>query len=77
MSYTTGIAFQGSGGQDAGLASAIATAIFLIVGALALLNLKLSKADSNCKEASTWQSYNPNQSNTGAGNPPGDGGFWH
>lgn len=45
VSYTYRIAFQGSGGQDYGLASAIATAIFLIVGALALLNLKLSKAD--------------------------------
>ncbi|MGY4025195.1 maltose ABC transporter permease MalF [Aeromonas rivuli] len=45
VSYTYRIAFQGSGGQDYGLASAIATAIFLIVGALALLNLKLSKAE--------------------------------
>lgn len=45
VSYTYRIAFQGSGGQDYGLASAIATAIFLIVGALALLNLKLAKAD--------------------------------
>ena len=45
VNYTYRIAFQGSGGQDYGLASAIATAIFLIVGALALLNLKLSKAD--------------------------------
>ncbi|MEW7864810.1 maltose ABC transporter permease MalF [Aeromonas diversa] len=45
VSYTYRIAFQGSGGQDYGLASAIATAIFLIVGALALLNLKLTKAD--------------------------------
>ncbi|HHQ4480969.1 maltose ABC transporter permease MalF [Aeromonas veronii] len=45
VSYTYRIAFQGGGGQDFGLASAIATAIFLIVGALALLNLKLSKAD--------------------------------
>ncbi|MGL5285520.1 MAG: maltose ABC transporter permease MalF [Aeromonas sp.] len=45
VSYTYRIAFQGTGGQDYGLASAIATAIFLIVGALALLNLKLTKAD--------------------------------
>ena len=45
VSYTYRIAFQGAGGQDYGLAGAIATAIFLIVGALALLNLKLSKVD--------------------------------
>ena len=45
VSYTYRIAFQGSGGQDYGLAGAIATVIFLIVGALALLNLKLSKIE--------------------------------
>ncbi|MCM2679840.1 maltose ABC transporter permease MalF [Echinimonas agarilytica] len=44
VSYTYRIAFEGSG-QDYGLASAIATLIFLMVGALAILNLKLSKAD--------------------------------
>ncbi|WP_409422428.1 maltose ABC transporter permease MalF [Pseudaeromonas sp. ZJS20] len=47
VSYTYRIAFQGSGGQDYGLAGAIATAIFLIVGALALLNMKLSKAEKD------------------------------
>lgn len=41
------IAFQGEGGgQDYGLAGAIATVIFLIVGALALLNMKLSKVEN-------------------------------
>lgn len=45
VSYTYRIAFQGAGGQDYGLAGAIATAIFLIVGALALLNMKLSKVE--------------------------------
>ncbi|WP_432453433.1 MULTISPECIES: maltose ABC transporter permease MalF [unclassified Agarivorans] len=45
VSYTYRIAFQGDGGQDYGLASAIATLIFLVVGALALVNLKLTKAD--------------------------------
>ncbi len=43
VSYTYRIAFEGGGGQDFGLASAIATLIFLMVGALALLNLKVSK----------------------------------
>jgi maltose/maltodextrin transport system permease protein len=43
VSYTYRIAFEGGGGQDFGLASAIATLIFLVVGALALLNLRLSK----------------------------------
>ena len=42
MSYTYRIAFQDSG-QDFALAAAIATMIFLLVGAMALLNLKLSK----------------------------------
>jgi maltose/maltodextrin transport system permease protein len=45
VTYTYRIAFQGGGGQNYGLASAIATAIFLIVGVLALLNLKVSRAD--------------------------------
>lgn len=45
VSYTYRIAFQGAGGQDYGLAGAIATAIFLIVGALALINMKLSKVE--------------------------------
>ncbi|GAA3960423.1 maltose ABC transporter permease MalF [Allohahella marinimesophila] len=42
VSYTYRIAFQDSG-QNFGLAAAIATIIFLLVGALSLLNLKLSK----------------------------------
>ncbi|OMH29099.1 maltose ABC transporter permease MalF [Motiliproteus sp. MSK22-1] len=42
VSYTYRIAFQDSG-QNFGLAAAIATVIFLMVGALALINLKLSK----------------------------------
>jgi maltose/maltodextrin transport system permease protein len=42
VSYTYRIAFQDSG-QNFGLAAAIATAIFLLVGSLSLLNLKLSK----------------------------------
>jgi maltose/maltodextrin transport system permease protein len=44
VTYTYRIAFEGSG-QDYGLASAIATMIFLMVGALALLNLKLMRVD--------------------------------
>ncbi|GHX06806.1 maltose ABC transporter, permease protein [Vibrio cholerae] len=43
VSYTYRIAFEGTGGQDFGLASAIATLIFLLVGALALLNLRFTK----------------------------------
>jgi len=43
VSYTYRIAFEGGGGQDFGLASAIATLIFIVVGALALLNLRISK----------------------------------
>ncbi|WP_456294720.1 maltose ABC transporter permease MalF [Vibrio sp. AK197] len=43
VSYTYRIAFEGSGGQDFGLASAIATLIFLLVGALALINLRFTK----------------------------------
>lgn len=43
VSYTYRIAFEGSGSQDFGLAAAIATIIFLLVGGLALLNLKASK----------------------------------
>lgn len=42
VSYTYRIAFQ-STGQNFGLAAAIATLIFLIVGGLSLLNLRLSK----------------------------------
>ncbi len=42
VSYTYRIAFQDSG-QNFGLAAAIATAIFILVGSLSLLNLKLSK----------------------------------
>ena len=47
MSYTYRIAFEGSGGQDFGLASAIATIIFLLVGGLALLNLRFTKLDQD------------------------------
>lgn len=43
VSYTYRIAFEGSGTQDFGLASAIATLIFLLVGAMALLNLRFTK----------------------------------
>lgn len=43
VSYTYRIAFEGAGGQDFGLASAVATLIFLLVGALALLNLRVTK----------------------------------
>ncbi|PMM09127.1 maltose transporter [Vibrio breoganii] len=43
VSYTYRIAFEGSGGQDFGLASAIATLIFLLVGGMALLNLRFTK----------------------------------
>ena len=45
VTYTYRIAFEGSG-QDYGLASAIATMIFLVVGALALLNLRMMKLDN-------------------------------
>ena len=45
VTYTYRIAFEGSG-QNYGLASAIATMIFLIVGALALLNLRAMKLDN-------------------------------
>lgn len=43
VSYTYRIAFEGGGGQDFGLAAAIATIIFLLVGALAIINLKASR----------------------------------
>ncbi|GAM63214.1 maltose/maltodextrin ABC transporter [Vibrio ishigakensis] len=43
VSYTYRIAFEGGGGQDFGLASAIATLIFLLVGGMALLNLRFTK----------------------------------
>ncbi|AHG82394.1 MalF protein [Bibersteinia trehalosi USDA-ARS-USMARC-188] len=45
VSYTYRIAFEGSGTQDFGLAAAIATIIFLLVGGLALLNIKVSKME--------------------------------
>ena len=45
VSYTYRIAFEGSGTQDFGLAAAIATIIFLLVGGLALLNIKASKME--------------------------------
>lgn len=47
VSYTYRIAFEGSGGQDFGLASAIATLIFLIVGALALINLRMTQKNEH------------------------------
>ena len=43
VSYTWRIAFEGGGGQDFGLAAAIATLVFLLVGALAIVNLKASR----------------------------------
>ncbi|MEJ5063347.1 maltose ABC transporter permease MalF [Erwinia sp. MYb375] len=43
VSYTYRIAFEGGGGQDFGLAAAIATLIFLLVGVLAVVNLKASR----------------------------------
>lgn len=43
VSYTYRIAFEGGGGQDFGLAAAIATIIFLLVGALAVVNLKATR----------------------------------
>lgn len=44
VSYTYRLAFEGgAGGNDYGLASAIATAIFILVGALSVINLRLSK----------------------------------
>ncbi|MGN1392672.1 MAG: maltose ABC transporter permease MalF [Succinivibrionaceae bacterium] len=44
VSYTYRLAFEGgAGGNNYGLASAIATAIFILVGALSVVNLKLSK----------------------------------
>ncbi len=44
VSYTYRLAFEGgAGGNDYGLASAIATTIFVLVGALSVINLKLSK----------------------------------
>ncbi|QUJ70590.1 maltose ABC transporter permease MalF (plasmid) [Photobacterium sp. GJ3] len=46
VSYTYRIAFEGSGGQDFGLAGAIATIIFLLVGGLSLLNMKFTKLDA-------------------------------
>ncbi|WP_413112365.1 maltose ABC transporter permease MalF [Thaumasiovibrio sp. DFM-14] len=46
VSYTYRIAFEGAGGQDFGLAGAIATIIFLLVGGLSLLNLKFTKLEA-------------------------------
>ncbi len=43
VNYTWRIAFEGGGGQDFGLAAAIATLIFLLVGALAVINLKATR----------------------------------
>ncbi|WP_406039626.1 maltose ABC transporter permease MalF [Succinimonas sp.] len=47
VSYTYRLAFEGgAGGHDYGLASAIATMIFILVGALAVAQLKLTKRDT-------------------------------
>ena len=46
VSYTYRIAFEGAGGQDFGLAGAIATLIFLLVGGLSLLNMKFTKLET-------------------------------
>ncbi|UJF17562.1 maltose ABC transporter permease MalF [Vibrio sp. SS-MA-C1-2] len=46
VSYTYRIAFEGGGGQDFGLAGAIAAIIFLLVGGLSLINLKFTKLDT-------------------------------
>lgn len=46
VSYTYRVAFEGAGGQDFGLAGAIATLIFLLVGGLSLLNMKFTKLES-------------------------------
>ncbi len=42
VNYTYRIAFEGGGGR-LGLAAAIATLIFLLVGALAIVNLKATR----------------------------------
>ncbi|NLS11837.1 maltose ABC transporter permease MalF [Vibrio sp. SM6] len=47
VSYTYRIAFEGGGGQDFGLAGAIATMIFLMVGGMALLNLRFTKLEQD------------------------------
>lgn len=46
VSYTYRIAFEGAGGQDFGLAGAIATLIFILVGGLSLLNMKFTKLET-------------------------------
>ena len=43
VSYTYRIAFQGNGGQNYGLAAAIATLIFILVGAIAVVQLWFSR----------------------------------
>ena len=43
VNYTYRIAFEGGGGQDFGLAAAIATLIFLLGGARAIVNLKATR----------------------------------
>ncbi|MCK7501046.1 MAG: maltose ABC transporter permease MalF [Comamonadaceae bacterium] len=58
VTYTYRIAFEGSG-QDYGLASAIATLIFLMVGALALVNLKLMRVDRASRRVRKWRWWNP------------------
>lgn len=47
VSYTYRIAFEGSGTQDFGLAAAIAVIIFLLVSALALCQIRLTKLEQD------------------------------
>ena len=43
VSFTYRIAFEGGKGNDYGLAAAVATMIFIMVGLLSLLQLRLTK----------------------------------
>lgn len=45
VSYTYRIAFEGGGGENFGLAAAISTIIFLLVGAIAIINMRATKMD--------------------------------
>lgn len=46
VNFTYRVAFEGSGGQQFGLAGAIATIIFILVAALSIINLKFSKTEA-------------------------------
>lgn len=46
VNFTYRVAFEGSGGQQFGLAGAIATIIFILVAALSIINLKFSKTQA-------------------------------